>query len=412
MSQDAAILRDLFSVRERLIDACQSSVGQWRDINMLKPVRPVVHVMEHPWHEMDVDGSLACRCADPILRSAEAGLRRDIYCLTHTPGDMVLSNVIETPLYVNDTGLGVTVDEKILKIDDKNHIVAHEFHPQMFGIEDVAKIKDPVLTLDTEKTKAHYEKLCEAMGDAGKVRVVGRKGAGFSPWDTIIKWTGVEAALVALYEDPDFIHALMKRYTEASLIGLDRAEAIGALASNACNVRVGSGGYGYCEDLADPETLLTGAPASQMWGFATAQIFSDVSPKMHDEFALAYERQWLSRFGLSYYGCCEPLHTKFHLLENIRGLRKVSISPWCDISAAAEFCKGRYVMSVKPSPAIFLTDNWTEENATRQIENILEKTEGCAVEIIMKDISTVAYHPHRLWVWEQIARECLDRRYG
>jgi hypothetical protein len=27
---------------------------------------------------------------------------------------------------------------------------------------------------------------------------------------------------------------------------------------------------------------------------------------MHEEFALQYEKRWLERFGLTYYGCCEP----------------------------------------------------------------------------------------------------------
>ena len=44
-----------------------------------------------------------------------------------------------------------------------------------------------------------------------------------------------------------------------------------------------------------------------MWGCSNAQIFSEVSPKMHWEFALEHDLRWLRRWGLNYYGCCEPL---------------------------------------------------------------------------------------------------------
>ena len=52
-----------------------------------------------------------------------------------------------------------------------------------------------------------------------------------------------------------------------------------------------------------------------MWGCSNAQIFSEVSPKFHWEFALEHDLRWLSRWGLNYYGCCEPLDGKADLLQ-------------------------------------------------------------------------------------------------
>jgi len=65
-----------------------------------------------------------------------------------------------------------------------------------------------------------------------------------------------------------------------------------------------------------------------------AQIFGEVSPAMHEEFALKYETEVMARCGLNYYGCCEPLHNKMHILAKAPRLRKVSISPWCDVEKA------------------------------------------------------------------------------
>ena len=58
-----------------------------------------------------------------------------------------------------------------------------------------------------------------------------------------------------------------------------------------------------------------------------AQIFASVSPGMHWEFELEYAVEWYRRFGLNYYGCCEPLHDRLDYISRIPNLRKISMSP-------------------------------------------------------------------------------------
>ena len=130
---------------------------------------------------------------------------------------------------------------------------------------------------------------------------------------------------------------------------------------------------------------------------------------MHEEFALQYEMRWLERFGLTYYGCCEPLHKKIQILRKIPNLRKISISPWADKEEAAQNIGNDYVISLKPSPAIFAADVWDPEEARKQLLADLEKTRGCVVEVIMKDISTCRNHPQRLWEWAKIAQEVTEQ---
>jgi hypothetical protein len=142
---------------------------------------------------------------------------------------------------------------------------------------------------------------------------------------------------------------------------------------------------------------------------AAAQIFSEVSPRMHEEFGLQYEMRWLDRFGLTYYGCCEPLHRKVNILEKIKNLRKISMSPWIDVREAARSVGDRYIFSFKPSPAPFAGDVWNLEKAKAELVNVLEGTRNCVVEVIMKDISTVRYEPQRLWEWARMATEMTER---
>ena len=131
------------------------------------------------------------------------------------------------------------------------------------------------------------------------------------------------------------------------------------------NTRIGSGGYGYTWDLPgaafDPARVLP----HNMWGCSNAQIFSEVSPDMHWEFALRHDLRWLERWGLTYYGCCEPLDRKIHLLRRIRNLRKISVSPWNDFDRIVREVGGDYVLSFKPSPAIFVEEAWNPRQGAR-----------------------------------------------
>jgi hypothetical protein len=143
-----------------------------------------------------------------------------------------------------------------------------------------------------------------------------------------------------------------------------------------------------------------------MWGCSNAQIFSEVSPEMHWEFAIEHDLKWLERWNMTYYGCCEPLAGKGHLLKRIPNLRKVSCSPWNDTKKAINELGSDYVISRKPSPAIFATQSFDSVQARKEISEFLEQTEGsCHVEMIMKDVSTVKYDPQRLWEWESICME-------
>jgi hypothetical protein len=128
---------------------------------------------------------------------------------------------------------------------------------------------------------------------------------------------------------------------------------------------------------------------------------------MHWEFALRHEMRWLERWGLTYYGCCEPLDVKMGILRRIPNLRKISMSSWVDPDRGAEQLGTDYVYSHKPSPALMAEGTWRPALARQQLTDVLERTNGCRVEVIMKDISTVRYQPQRLWEWEKMAMEVV-----
>jgi hypothetical protein len=207
---------------------------------------------------------------------------------------------------------------------------------------------------------------------------------------------------------PELVHQAMERLVNAHLSRLQQWRDLNLLSVTDGNYRVGSGGLGYTEELPQDDVDPSHIRTIDQWGCATAQIFCDVSPEMHEEFALQYERRWLEQFGMTYYGCCEPLHNKIDILKSIPNLRKISTSPWADVTKMVENTNGQYVLSHKPNPAIFAVAEWDTKQARKNLVEVLEKTGGNTVEVIMKDISTVRYEPQRLWEWSQIAMDVVQ----
>jgi hypothetical protein len=247
--------------------------------------------------------------------------------------------------------------------------------------------------------------MCELYRDILPVKKVGQTHIWFAPWDYLIRWWGIQEMMLDLYDQPDLIHAAVERMVDAWLVELDQFVAQNILSLDCSNTRIGSGGYGYTSDLPGADFDPQHVKPHNMWGCSNAQIFSEVSAAFHWDFAVKHDLRWLSRWGLNYYGCCEPLDGKAELLKQIPRLRKVSVSPKCNIERAIETIGPHWVMSRKHNPAILAEDYWNPNRARQEIRDFLDKAQGFHIELIMKDISTVRRQPQRLWEWAQIAIE-------
>lgn len=405
---DINILRELAKQKKEIATHYkqQENIKLWTATNDLNMIKPPVFIDEIPWHEMNVDNELTLQAQSPFCQAIETNLRREIYCWKHIPGNMVISPFIECPFIINDSGFGIEENVDVVRTDDTSDIISRHFNIQITDEDDIEKIKDPIVVIDHEATEKNYITMQEIFNGVIEVKKKGVKGYWFTPWDNLIRLTGIAEAMVDLIDRPEYVEKLVERFVDASMSRLEQYEKLGVWASNNDNTRIGSGGYGYCSELAPAGDLSEKAPVKQLWGCGNAQIFSEVSPQMHWDFSLKHELRWIERFGLSYYGCCEPLHNKLHILEKIPNLRKISMSPWSKLEQVNEFAKGRYVLSCKPSPAVF-AGSWDPEQARLDIINILKKTEGCSIELIIKDISTVGYQPQKLWEWARIASETI-----
>ena len=121
-----------------------------------------------------------------------------------------------------------------------------------------------------------------------------------------------------------------------------------------------------------------------LWTFGLAQMFSTVSPAMFKEFEVDSASRLCERFGLVYYGCCDPLDGKMHEVRLIPNVRKVSMSPWVDQERGAAEIGTDYVFSRKPSPAFLAEDTFDEVRVRQDLATTRDicARHGCPLELV------------------------------
>lgn len=342
--------------------------------------RPSIFIYQEPWSELNRNGELDLHCQDGFCRDIELDMRQHLYKWHHYPGDMTTSAVSVQPYCINDSGFGIQEDVDVVRTDPANSVVSRHFHIQIKDEADIAKIKEPVVTHDAKQTEECYQKRCEIFAGILDVRKSGCGGFWFAPWDDLVRWTGVQEVLMDMALRPDYVHKAIGRLVDCWLKRLEQYE----------------------------EQNLLCAPTREMTVSGAAQIFSEVSPAMHREFALEHEARFLRRFGRVYYGCCEPLHAKVDICAQcLPNMYKISMSPWVNFPEAVRNVRDRFVFAWKPNPAFLAYDKWDPNLVRTDIRDKLTMAveAGCFVEIHLKDISTVRSEPWRLTEWERIAQE-------
>jgi hypothetical protein len=316
---------------------------------------------------------------------------------------MVVDPFIRVSKAVRNTWYGVQIREETAVSDPTNSIVGHKYENQFQTEADLEKIRMPQISHDVAETERRLAVAHELFDGLLEIRPVGQE-VGMALWDAIAMWMGVENALYTIADRPDYIHRLMGRLTDASLGMIDQLDAQGLFCDPQSLIHCTGA---YTDELPAPGYNPDAPRAKDIWICGMAQMFSTVSPAMHQEFEMDYISRIAARFGRVYYGCCEPLDTKMAQVRRIPNVRKVSMSPWVDQERGAAAIGADYVFSRKPSPALVATDRFHPDQVRDDLMATRRACEkhGCPLEYILKDISTVRYEPARLTEWARIAME-------
>jgi len=382
---------------------------RFRDTNDLKHVRPPVLIDEIPWHEMDIDGELQLIIDDPAGRNIEWFLKKNLYLDKHLKCDTVFDKYFPVMKAFEYTGNGLDYNADIISTDSKNHIVSHSYKDCLKNEDDLEKMKLTEVFAFPEKDEINLSFTNDILHDILPVRLCGH-GIYYAPWDDIPRYHGVENSLMDMYDRPDFVHKIIKKFTENFEYYMTQMENLGLWDAEGLTV--------HCTPA-----IVGGVPADDyevgdyrlkdIWFRSMAQLFGAVSPEMHYEFDLQYSLPLMEKCAYTYYGCCEPLDNKIDMLRKIKNLRKIGVSPWADVTRCAEQIRGDYVLSNKPNPAnvAIQTDPDVIRAEIRKTAEAAVK-HGCPCDIVLKDISTVSYKPQNLIVWANIVSDVLDEYYN
>ncbi|MGI5884633.1 MAG: hypothetical protein ACOX83_06685 [Candidatus Spyradocola sp.] len=407
MNPDVQILRALANrAAECAADPANAERAKlYRAVNDRRMIRPVVLLDEIPWNELEGEETLRNRCTDPDFAQIETYLRREIYLWENAQADRIFRPYLPVPKAVEISSMGLNVREEE-RGKAGGGIYSHRYENQLRDDGDLDKIREPEVRYDPVETMRRLSKAAEAVGDILPVKLQGLEtgyGLGLKTWDDVVMLMGAEQLLYELCDRPEFLHRIARKFCDIFLRMMRRIEEMGLLEADQILVHSTPA---LSDDLARGEDR-GHVTLDHCWGRGLAQIFASVSKDMRMEFDIAYQIEAMQPFCLVYYGCCEPLHDQIDILSRIPNLRKVSITPWADVDAAAEALGRRYVMAWKPNPAYLLRVRENEPAIRGEIRRALAAAKRCgtSMDMVLKDISSISGNPENLRLWARIARE-------
>lgn len=279
--------------------------------------------------------------------------------------------------------------------------------------QDMAKLNRSVYSVDREGTIAWKSFVEDLIGDILPVKITNDIfGWSMSPSIRVVRLLGLEKMMYAMIDHPDALHSLYRFLVDDILEFVEWQEAEGLLELNNGNDYVGAGSYGFTTELPTQQCRETGVvrPAD-LWLNLNSQETVGISPSMYGEFIYPYYEELASRFGLVYYGCCEPVHDIWiNYLSRLPHIRKVSVSPWCDEAFMGEALRGSDVIySRKPFPNYIGLGKLDEQAFADHISKTLQCAKGCHLEFIFRDVYTLDGDPTKPGRAVKIVRGLVDK---
>ena len=389
-----------------LSDESKEKASNWgRVLALDASARPPVILDQLPMREFSAHEDLQCLCTDPFLRDIEYYFRYELFRVKHFGADLVLPPYYPCPKVFDDTGCGITT----IRQDESDHRDAqtHLFADQLPDDASLSKLHKRVITAHPEKTAANKARIEELIGDILEVRPTGIM-LWAALWDRITFWKGAESCLYAVIDEPEFIHRLMRRMVDIEMDAIDQLEAQQLLAA-------GPGTKCHCVETYVDEDRYRSIDQNHIrtqdcWISGAAQIFSEISPKMHDEFEIEYMKPLYERFGWVNYGCCEPLDRKIDIIRRIRTVRSISASPWTNVERQAEAMGADFAMMRKPNPAYVAGGYPDRDSVKKETRRTLAacRRSGTPVSFVLKDITTVKGRVECLTEWTALVKAEIE----
>jgi hypothetical protein len=386
----------------------------WKAVHDLQADRPMILI-----ETSTIDGFVSPSelvCQDPLLRAVEKNMRDTVRHAAEVGDDIVVEPYFRIGWQMEMSDFGVPVETKPGVASDGSSL-GYTFSFPIKTPEDVSRLRRRSVSVNREKTLGMKRALEEVMGDILPVRVgnydpflvdpgneewVGLFFFGLT-WQ-IYRFIGNDGLMYWLYDAPDTIHRLMRYMVEDRLATYELLEREALLVPNTDTQMAGPRAYGYASMLPGPDHAGP-VKLTDLWGWAESQETTMVSPEMYEIFILPYLAEISRRFGLIYYGCCEPVDDRLELImKAIPNLRSVSVSGWANFLKIGEMLGKDYVYSRKPTPAYISGPNPDWGLVEQDMRKTYEATKNCNLELLFRDVYTIAGDRPRLRRWVEMTK--------
>ncbi|HSV31475.1 MAG TPA: hypothetical protein VLH40_05560 [Atribacteraceae bacterium] len=385
----------------------------WKALKDLKPVRPMVL-----FETLSVAGFVTdqeLQCENSLLRNVEKTMLYHIRQYEQLHDDIVLETYFRVAWKVTRSDYGVPIVEH-----HAENSLAYVSNFPIQHPEDYNKLKKRTYSVDRDQTLALKNLLEEIFGDILPVRLGNYDyffpDLGFTPFTgnnfigitmDLFKLMGNDNMLLWTYDRPDELHRFLRYLCDDRLTFYRWLKDEELLDFNTDNQFAGPSSYGYVSALPALDSK-DQVDFKDVWAWPESQESTPLSPAMFDEFFLPYIAEVANLFGLTYYGCCEPVHDRIeHIIKALPNLRAVSVSGWSDLSKMAEVLGTQYVYSRKPTPAHISSKFPDWDAAEKDIRDTFNAARDCCLEFIVRDVYDVDGDLSRLRRWVDMARSIL-----
>lgn len=363
---------------------------KWRLHNSLRQRTVPFHIEDNGSFLRELTPAL--QCVEPLARELEARLQHALVAYERIDDDRILPErfLIDWAVAVDSYCDALT----ITRADDGHGgNLGYETSRPIADIDgDFAKLKRRTPRLDrplTERRAALAATVFEGLLPVA----VGRPSSLYSDGiaNKAVLLMGMEELYLQMAMNPGAVHRLLTFLADDCLALGDWEESQGLLTFN------GDGNQGYCSgssqftDELPGRERAAGEPfrSAERFGYLEAQEAASLSPEMFGEFLMPHFRRLAPRFRLLKFGCCEPVHHLMPHLQQLPGLRKVSVTPWCDIEKLAATCRPDIIWSRKPVPLKLCGSRFDEAELRAHLQETLKIGAGHFVEFVFRDTTSL-----------------------
>lgn len=367
--------------------ACSTAMARrrekWRVHNRLQEKTFPFHIEDNGSYIRDLAPPLECE--DDECRALEGRLLHALVAHETIDDDRIIPDrfVVDWCTPVS----GYCDELTITRADDgRGGSLGYETNRPIKDIErDWGKLRTQVISLDRERTESRARAAEKAFEGLLPVET-GRADSLYSNGITnrAVHLMGMQELYLQMALNPAAVHRLFTFLAENSLALGRWEEDHGLLTLNH------DGNQGYCSgsSLYSDETAQPAGDrvlSADRYGYLESQESAGISAEMFAEFLMPHLAKLAGKFKLLMFGCCEPVHDLMPVLQRLPGLRKVSVTPWCDMRKLAENCRQDIIWCRKPVPLKLCGASFDPDDMRDHLREAMEIGGDYFMEFVFRD---------------------------